>query len=402
MGLPTLTTGADGDSYFDSITANFYKKVAGTWQFLVNLFGPKGDKGDHGIQGLQGLQGDQGLQGLQGSQGSQGIQGLKGDTGAQGPQGIQGPIGATGPKGDTGATGATGAKGEDGFNLGAMGGRLSISSSDPLAEGLSTGKDLYYVPYVGNQVVLFDVTTQKWKAFYMTAAISGFPNPLTGGDPNGNAPNYDVFLYYEGGTLKLHFELWTNRTTRSIPLVRKDGVLVHSSDVGKRYLGTVRFSATGWFWENNESNRFVWNYYNRVRSSVAFSFPTSTTWEYDSKTWRSAKGDLNARVAIVVGYQDSYIDLQLTTFAIAKTQSATFYVGICEDGTYGSNCSGSVNHGYSGYTNQARAGEGEKVSAGFRKKPSAGAHVYYWTETAGENGHRYELRDGLLLGTFDH
>ncbi len=142
-GVPTKTTGIDGDFYIDIKNANLYgPKSKGVWKIATSLrlpveksvtanpvagvdgaVGATGAKGSQGVQGAQGVQGDQGnvgAVGLQGVQGISGLTGLQGETGANGLQGLTGAVGlsgTTGPKGDpgaTGVTGLTGAKGDTG------------------------------------------------------------------------------------------------------------------------------------------------------------------------------------------------------------------------------------------------------------------------------------------------
>ena len=142
-GVPTKTTGIDGDFYIDIKNANLYgPKSKGVWKIATSLrlpveksvtanpiagvdgaVGATGAKGSQGVQGAQGVQGDQGnvgAVGLQGVQGISGLTGLQGETGANGLQGLTGAVGlsgTTGPKGDPGAigvTGLTGAKGDTG------------------------------------------------------------------------------------------------------------------------------------------------------------------------------------------------------------------------------------------------------------------------------------------------
>ena len=107
-GSPGQPTGMNGDTWFDSLTANFWQKVNNAWVFVRNLIGPKGEKGDRGEQGIQGVAG------AKGDRGDQGIQGVAGVKGDRGEQGIQGAVGLSGSKGEQGLTGAAGVKGEKG------------------------------------------------------------------------------------------------------------------------------------------------------------------------------------------------------------------------------------------------------------------------------------------------
>ena len=104
-GIPSATTGINGDFYIDTKSMNFYgPKKNNRWPIPTSLRGPAGPIGPSGIDGKSGAAGAT-SDGKVGATGAAGPAGIKGDTGATGPAGI---------KGDTGATGATGAKGDAG------------------------------------------------------------------------------------------------------------------------------------------------------------------------------------------------------------------------------------------------------------------------------------------------
>lgn len=118
--------GNEGDSFLNSTTKFFYKKLNGAWTKVADLFGPKGDTGSTGAQGPQGLTGAPGPQGAKGDMGAQGPQGLQGLAGPQGAMGLQGPKGdpgatglqgAAGPQGPQGIAGAAGLKGDTGSQI---------------------------------------------------------------------------------------------------------------------------------------------------------------------------------------------------------------------------------------------------------------------------------------------
>lgn len=111
---PAPTVGVDDELYYNVVTYDLFKKVAGVWTLVGNLKGPKGDKGDKGDQGIQGIQGLMGATGAQGLKGDKGDKGATGSTGATGAQGIQGQTGAQGIQGVAGPMGPQGPAGKDG------------------------------------------------------------------------------------------------------------------------------------------------------------------------------------------------------------------------------------------------------------------------------------------------
>ncbi|MDB5158777.1 MAG: hypothetical protein JWR50_3484 [Mucilaginibacter sp.] len=153
LGAPGTSTGNNNDTYINTGTGIFYKKLAGAWSQVFSM--QTGPQGPQGIAGTNGTNGTNGFSVLSGTTApsnlSTGINGdfyinttnytlfgpkttgvwgtgtsligdsgEKGDTGPAGPKGDKGdvgdigPPGATGPKGDQGNTGSAGPKGDKG------------------------------------------------------------------------------------------------------------------------------------------------------------------------------------------------------------------------------------------------------------------------------------------------
>lgn len=63
-GVPADSAGAEGDSYIDLDSWNYYTKSATAWAVSGNIKGAQGPKGDQGPQGNPGIQGQQGIDGF--------------------------------------------------------------------------------------------------------------------------------------------------------------------------------------------------------------------------------------------------------------------------------------------------------------------------------------------------
>lgn len=180
-----------------------------------------------------------------------------------------------------------------GFLLtGMVGGRLtlttglSVTTADVTAAGT-----LYYAIHTHDKIALYDGT--RWKMYTFTERSLSLT--LTSGK------NYDVFLYDNAGTLTLELSsAWTNDTTRADALTTQDGVYVKSGATTRRYLGTIRASATNQT-EDSAAKRFVWNMYNRVERFM-FAKDTTGSWTYStSGTWRQANANAANQVELVIG-----------------------------------------------------------------------------------------------------
>ncbi len=113
VGVPSKTTGINGDFYIDTKNANLYgPKTNGVWKLTTSLRalptkatstapGATGSTGSTGSTGASGLIGPRGLPGIAGDKGATGL------TGAAGSAGTPGTPGGTGPAGPPGSSGVT-------------------------------------------------------------------------------------------------------------------------------------------------------------------------------------------------------------------------------------------------------------------------------------------------------
>jgi hypothetical protein len=129
------------------------------------------------------------------------------------------------------------------FRLTVMSG-LPISTDD--TDNTAYGTSIYFTPYTGNRVALYDGTS-TWSVF-TTSEISIDVSTLATGV-------YDLFLYNASGTPTLEVgPMWTDFNDRSTAIVLQDGVYVNSADTTRRYVGT--------FWTDGSTTYDV--YWNRA------------------------------------------------------------------------------------------------------------------------------------------
>jgi hypothetical protein len=92
-----------------------------------------------------------------------------------------------------------------------VGGRLSLSSSEPVPIGdVSNQSTLYYLPYTGNQIALWNPTTSAWQLYTIPDAGVSLVLPST------QQRLYDIFLYDNTGTLTLETVIWNEPQNRVI------------------------------------------------------------------------------------------------------------------------------------------------------------------------------------------
>lgn len=141
-------------------------------------------------------------------------------------------------------------------------GRLTLVTGTAFTGTDQAAKGTLYFTSVGNdgtvtanhfQIVIFDGTRLR---LYDSAEIS-LALLLTSGK------NYDVFIYDNSGTLTLELSAaWTNNSTRADALAAQSGQVVKSGATTRRWIGTIRASATDKT-DDSHTKRLVWNAYNQ-------------------------------------------------------------------------------------------------------------------------------------------
>lgn len=261
-------------------------------------------------------------------------------------------------------------------------GRITTESGVPVSTSdRSAQSTIYYTPYNGNRIALFD--GHGWRIHTFTErslALSG----LTSGK------NYDVFLYNNSGTLTLELSAaWTNDTTRADALTTQDGITVKSGSTTRRWLGTIRTTGTTTTQDSGGGSttqvggkRFVWNAYNQV-PRFSRVHDTTDNWAYTTATIRVANG-ATAPLNCV-----EYVTGDAATLVVGSSQSAAFLQnnstnnaisGIGVDST--SAFSGYVGNGFNANATQGSTCSFPGRYVGY---PGLGYHFLAWLEKGGDN-----------------
>ncbi len=159
-------------------------------------------------------------------------------------------------------------------------GRLTLAIGTPVTIADQAAKStLYYTPYVGDQIALYDgAGTWNLRTFTeLSLDISAY----TASKP------YDIFCYDNAGTPTLEGLVWTNDTARATALTYQNGILVKTGATTRRYLGTIRITATTGQCEDSVIKRFVWNYYHRVQRWLLKTNSTSHSYYGAYRAWNN-------------------------------------------------------------------------------------------------------------------
>ena len=252
------------------------------------------------------------------------------------------------------------------------GGRLTYSSTDPLAYG-SSNSSIYYLPYTSNVVAVYDGTKWVMRTF-SSINITSFVSDTV----------YDIFLYDNSGTLAAEKLDWASNTARATALAYQDGVLVKSGDATRRWVGTVYSNFLG----VSAKEIGIWNMYNQILRPMTVSNTTSHT--YNGTSWRLWNNSItDNRLRFVVGLAGQ--DLR---------------PGIISDVTNGASSFGAVSVGYdsttvpNGTTNLLGVASAQHVSGAVGTQiAELGVHTFNGLEicTSANNSTFTSIRLGCSL-----
>lgn len=176
-------------------------------------------------------------------------------------------------------------------------GRLTLEAGVPVSTTDQTAKTiLYYTPYKGDYVALYDNVNTRWDLYQFTErslSLSGLAADT----------NYDVFIYDNSGILTLEAVAWSNSgagtSTRASAISQLEGVWVKNSD-NRRLLGTIRTTSTTGECEDSTFRRFVWNSQNRTLRNL-FKAESTVSWVYTTNVFRPYNNSTANRISLVAG-----------------------------------------------------------------------------------------------------
>ena len=207
--------------------------------------------------------------------------------------------------------------------------RLTLTSNTPvMTSEVLAATTLYLTPYLGNKIALYNGSA--WDVIESSEVNISLSTVAAD-------TNYDVFAYNNSGTLTLELLAWSNSgagtSARATALAYQDGVLVRSGSTTRRYIGTIRGSASGQCQfsfggtslDGTEAKLFVDNYYNKVRVK-AFSGSSRTIWTYVASgqgSFRAAIGSNTMRVSFVQGVIESCVVADYVVSAQTPVSNST-------------------------------------------------------------------------------
>lgn len=248
-------------------------------------------------------------------------------------------------------------------------GRLTLTTGVPFTTSDVIGAStIYYTPYVGNGISLFDGTS-TWTQITFTE-LSLALSSLT------SDKNYDVFVYNNSGTATLELSAaWTDDVTRADALTRQNGIWVKNSAKTRRLVGTIRTTGTT-ITEDSSAKRFVWNVKNAKNKMLKVTESTNS-WSYNLIALRPVNNNTSNCFEFVQG--DDML-VSVTAMGIASNNlsgSNIVSIGIGVDST---TVSSANMMGANALSNEA-----EQMSAFYKGYLSIGYHKITWLESGNSN-----------------
>lgn len=250
-------------------------------------------------------------------------------------------------------------------------GRITLTSGTPVTSADVTGATtLYYSPYAGNRIALFDGSAWNLLTFSeLSLALAA----------DAANTNWDLFAYSSSGVVTLERVAWTNATTRATGIALQDGVYVKSGDATRRYLGTYRTTGTIGQTEDSFAKRFVWNYANRVKRPMRVVEATDS-WTYTLAAFRQANASAANQLACVVGVAEVAADVRVFGRTSNTNANINTAVGIGYDSTT------TATVGSLMQDSTVPIGANGFPRAELLHFPAVGYHFYAWLEFSAATG----------------
>lgn len=268
---------------------------------------------------------------------------------------------------------------------GMNGGRLSVDSSDPLGEG--TSETLYFLPYKGNKISLWNPATSKWEAHEIPdegLQMAYNATNLNGGGTISYSVPYDVVCYLSGGVPTLGPWSWESTADRDSSISRADGVWSINGEKVYRVVGGVMLiNSSGAKFYCVENDRRLQNAENDVEYVDRQEDPNTTFWPTNNASGARA---VNNNSTVGNGWRHRHLTAfphrPISVYAsvlgqTASSGNAAYGIGIVEDAE--TTPVGAPNNIH-GWINDGTMDE-EKIDARYdNKNPDLGLHFLQVTE----------------------
>lgn len=224
-------------------------------------------------------------------------------------------------------------------------GRLTLTSGVPVLTGaVAAAATLYYTPYVGDLVPIYDGTAFANTEFSeLSNALSASSTGKAGPAAATTNSNYDLFVWNDAGTIRLtRGPAWSSSTARgsgagTTELDHIKGVLVNKNAITNgpaaqrgTYVGTIRTNASSQLdfslgGADTAGNVCLWNAYNRVQGQAS-SRPSVNNFNYTTQTWQQFNASAVNQISLITGLSEDAVRMFANAFV---TNSSGGVIAAC-------------------------------------------------------------------------
>lgn len=225
-------------------------------------------------------------------------------------------------------------------------GRLTLTSSTPImASDTTATSSVYYTPYIGTQIPIYNGTSFINNVFaQLTMTLNASNNTSTN--------LYDLFVFLNTGVVTIASgPAWTNSTTRSAALTQLNGLWVNNATITltngatsyasitanqATYVGTVYCTAnaqTGMQFRPAAAaggSAAILGLYNAYSREMTYSSSEDSTssYTYATATWRSANNNVANRISYIDGLAQSPVAAEFQIGSEPTTNATPPFIGI--------------------------------------------------------------------------
>jgi hypothetical protein len=279
-------------------------------------------------------------------------------------------------------------------------GRLTLQTATAVMTTTQSAKTtIYYTPYVGNIVPIYDGS--NWTATTFTELSVATSDATKSPAAIGASKVNDWFVWNDGGTIRVgHGPDWTSDTARSAgtALTLVNGIYLNNASITNgpaasrgTYVGTTRSNASSqldWIIGGSASGGVagflgVWNAYNRVNSSAA-SIDNGAAYTYSSATVRQARADADNQISVILGLAEDATIIQYAgrISLVASASACVFGIGVNSTTAFVGQ----------GVVVAGASGTGIGATASYAAAPVLGLNVYSANEQSdGTNANNFNV-----------
>lgn len=235
-------------------------------------------------------------------------------------------------------------------------GRLTLQSNTPvMTSDESSVTSVYYTPYIGNQIPIYNGTSLVNNTFSQLTMTLNTSNQLS-----DNV--YDLFVFLNSSVVTIGAgPAWSSTSSRgtgagTTQLTQVDGLWVNANSITltngstsysaisaneATYVGSVFMTANGQTSMQVKPSAAaggvgsvlgVWNAYNRVRVT-AYNRDDTSNWTYGTASWRAADNSTLNKISFLDGLQQSPVTGDYSVMTATTVDTVGAYIGLNIDAT---------------------------------------------------------------------